>query len=135
MRLFLSLLACSLVSSAASAQPAAPRQFDFVCSAKDEGGAAETPRFSVDLDKKAWCTRDGADCTIATLFGSEGDVIVFERSQLETGAYDHWVNRKTGEYRSTTSGTISTDSRGSCKEAAFTPFGVTLNDGAKAARN
>ncbi len=135
MRLFLSLIAFTLFAGAASAQTAAPRQFDFVCTAKDEAGATETPRFSVDLDKKAWCTRDGATCTVATLFGSEGDVIVFERSQLETGAYDHWVNRKTGEYRSTTSGSFSTDSRGSCKEAAFTAFGVTLNDGAKAAHN
>ena len=138
MRQILAAVAFSLIAGTALAQTAAPaasRQFDFVCAAKDEAGTAEAPRFSVDLDKKAWCAREGDGCTIATLFGAEGDVIVFERSQLETGAYDHWVNRKTGEYRSTTSGTISTDSRGSCKEAAFTPFGVKLEDGAKAARN
>ena len=138
MRLILSLLACSLVAGAASAQTPLPRQFDFVCTAKDEAGGAETPRFSVDLDKKAWCAREGTACEIATLFGAEDDVIVFERSQLETGSYDHWVNRKTGEYRSTTSSAVppvTTDSRGRCQEAAFTPFGVTLNDAAKAARN
>ncbi len=138
MRLRLAAPALAAFAVASAAQAQATRQFDLVCTAKDETGAAETPRFSVDLDKKAWCARAEGQCVIATLFGIEGDVIVFERSQLETGSYDTSVNRKTGDYRSATTTAVppvSTESRGRCAEAPFTAFGVPLNDGAKAARN
>ena len=75
---------------------------------------------------------------VATVFGVDGDTLIFERSALETGSYDHWVNRKTGEYRNMSSiptPPIKTDAKGSCKEAPFTAFGVDLNDAAKAAHN
>ena len=122
-----------------SAAPAAgPAQFDLVCTGKDDQGQAAAERVSVDIDKKAWCLREEGKCEIATLFGLEGDTVVFERSQLETGSYDHWADRKSGAYRnmsSTAVPPITTDTKGTCKEAPFTPFGVALNDAAKAARN
>lgn len=136
-RLIASLFLALSSSCAALAQ--APTQFDLVCAGKDANGQADAGRFSVDVDKKAWCSREeGGACQIATLFGVDGDVVIFERSALETGSYDHWVNRKTGEYRNMSVlavPPITNDAKGMCKEAPFTPFGVTLNDAAKAARN
>ena len=135
--LFAGLALALTVSGAAAA--AGPNQFDLVCSAKDDGGEASADHISVDLDKKAWCLREDGKCDVATLFGIEGDTVVFERSALETGSYDHWANRKTGEYRNMSAMAVppvKTDSKGVCKEAAFTSFGVEgLNDAAKAARN
>jgi hypothetical protein len=128
-------LALALSSTALAAGPA---QFDLVCTGKDDGGQASAEHVSVDIDKKAWCLREEGKCDIATLFGIEGDTVIFERSQLETGAYDHWVNRKSGEYRnmsSTALPPITSESKGTCKEVPFTSFGVALNDAAKAARN
>lgn len=124
------------LSSAALA--AGPPQFDLICAGKDDQSQAVAERLSVDVDKKAWCLREEGKCEIATLFGVEGDTLIFERSQLETGSYDHWANRQSGDYRNmsaTAVPPITTDSKGSCKEAPFTPFGVALNDAAKAARN
>ncbi len=120
------------------ARAAGPAQFDLVCAGKDDQGQAVAEHLSVDIDKKAWCLREEGKCDIATLFGLDGDTVIFERSQLETGSFDHWVDRKSGAFRNmsaTAVPPISTDAKGTCKEALFTPFGVALNDGAKAARN
>ena len=128
-------LALTLSTAALAAGPA---QFDLVCAGKDDQGQAGGERLSVDLDKKAWCLREEGKCDIATVFGIEGDTVIFERSQLETGSYDHWADRKSGVYRNMSASAvppITTDTKGTCKEAPFTPFGVSLNDAAKAARN
>jgi hypothetical protein len=118
---------------------AAEQRFDLVCTATDEAGDKVSEHFSVDLPKQAWCSRAEGRCAVATLFGIEGDVVVFERSELDTASYDHWANRKTGEYRSWVSIEVprmETESRGACKEAPFTDFGVEgLNDADKAARS
>ena len=130
---------CLALTLSGAALAAAPNQFDLVCSAKDEAGEASADHISVDIDKKAWCLRAEGKCEVSTLFGVDGDTVVFERSALETGSYDHWANRKTGEYRNMSAiavPPVTTDAKGMCREAPFTAFGVEgLNDAAKAARN
>ena len=132
MRPMLAFTAAVLLGSApAYAAPA--EQSDYICAVTDDAGEAETLRYSIDLNAKAWCS-DKDECReIMTVFGVQGDKLVLESSTLEVTSFETSIDTTTGAYDSKVSITepaITTHSRGTCKPAPFTPFKVKV-DGSK----
>ena len=113
-----------------AAVPAAPgEQMDFVCTATDTaGGAPQQLRYSVDLHSHAWCAREPACTEIKTVFGVKGSKLVLESSSLEVTSYETSIDRADGAYNSVVSlGGMRTETKGVCKPAPFTPFGVAVS--------
>ncbi len=108
-----------------------PVQTDYVCAAKSSGGDDESQRVRVDMKNKAWCTSKDECKEIKTIFGEKGDKVLLESSQLEVTSYETSIDRKTGAFDSVvTTGGFTSETHGTCKPAAFTPFAVTV-DGSK----
>ena len=124
------LLAGFIAATAAQAQPW-PQQSDYVCTATSSAGEKDDQRVQIDLKNKAWCTSKDDCKEVKTIFGEKDGKVVLESSQLEFTSFETSIDRATGRYDSAvTTGGFTTESHGTCKPAAFTPFKVTV-DGSK----
>ncbi len=124
-------LAAALGAASPGTAQTYPQKADYVCAIKADTGESDDQRIRVDLDAKAWCTSKDGCKEIKTLFGVKDARVVLESSQLEVASYESSIDRATGAYSSVvTTGGIESSSRGVCKPAPFTPFGVKL-DGSK----
>lgn len=125
------VLTAVLACASPGAAQTYPTRSDYVCTARTETGEADDQRIRVDMEAKAWCTSKDGCKEIKTLFGVKDAKVVLESSQLEVTSYESSIDRASGAYSSTvTVGGIESWSRGACKPAPFTPFGVKL-DGSK----
>lgn len=123
-------LAWAAAASAAHAQTW-PQQADYVCTATSSTGEKDDQRIQLDLKNKAWCTSKDACGEVKTIFGEQGGKVVLESSTLEVTSYESSIDRATGKYDSVIdAGGFKTESHGTCKVAAFTPFKVQV-DGSK----
>ena len=121
-------LAAALGLAAPAAAQAWPEKADYVCAIKADTGEADDQRIRVDLAAKAWCTSKDGCKEIKTLFGVKDAKVILESSELEVSSYESSIDRATGVYTSSvTVGGIQSSSRGTCKAAPFTPFGVKLD--------
>ena len=122
------VLTVALACASPGAAQTYPARSDYVCTAKTDAGEADDQRVRVDTEAKAWCTSKDDCKEIKTLFGVRDSKVVLESSQLEVTSYESSIDRATGAYESTvTTGGLESWSRGTCKPAPFTPFGVKLD--------
>ena len=121
-------LMTALLPGSAGVAQTYPVRSDYVCTAKADSGEADDQRIRVDLEAKAWCTSKDGCREVKTLFGVKDARVILESSQLESASYESSIDRATGAYLSTVSTAgFDSSSRGTCKAAPFTPFGVKLD--------
>lgn len=121
-------LAAALLAAVPAAAQTWPQKSDYVCTARSDTGEPDDQRIRVDLEAKAWCTSKDGCKEIKTLFGVKAAKVILESSQLEVTSYESSIDRATGAYSSVvTTGGFDSASRGACRPAPFTPFGIKLD--------